>query len=141
MTPDQKDLVQASFAKVAPIADAAATIFYDRLFALDPRLRSLFAKDLTEQRRKLMAMLGVAVANLHRWEMVAPQVRELGQRHRDYGVSPADYDSVGTALIATLEIGLGAEFTPQIRDAWIACYAVVTTEMKDAADQPAHVAD
>jgi len=37
MTPAQVALVQASFAKVAPIADQAAQIFYDRLFAVAPQ--------------------------------------------------------------------------------------------------------
>jgi hypothetical protein len=37
MTPEQVALVQESFAKVAPIADQAAIMFYDRLFELAPR--------------------------------------------------------------------------------------------------------
>jgi len=37
MTPRQKELVKSSFAAVEPIADVAASIFYDRLFASTPR--------------------------------------------------------------------------------------------------------
>ena len=130
MTSEQTTLVQTSFAKVAPIADTAATLFYDRLFELNPSLRGLFNEDLREQRMKLMAMLTTAVNNLPQWEAVAPHVKQLGLRHIGYGVKPADYDTVGIALIDTLEKGLGEAFTPPVRDAWIACYTTIVAEMQ-----------
>ncbi len=133
MTPTQKQLVRTSFAKVEPIADAAAVMFYDELFVLDPQLRHLFKSDMAEQRKKLMQMLAVAVAHLDDWQTIANAVRALGQRHRGYGVSPADYDTVGTALITTLERGLGPDFTPDVREAWLACIAAVAGEMLDEA--------
>jgi hemoglobin-like flavoprotein len=130
MTSEQTTLVQTSFAQVAPIADTAATLFYDRLFELNPSLRGLFREDLREQRMKLMAMLTTAVNNLHQWHAVAPHVKQLGLRHVGYGVKAADYDTVGTALIDTLEKGLGEAFTPPVRDAWIACYTTIAAEMR-----------
>ena len=130
MTSEQTTLVQTSFAQVAPIADTAATLFYDRLFELNPSLRGLFDEDLREQRIKLMAMLTTAVNNLQQWDAVAPRVKQLGLRHVGYGVKPADYDTVGTALIDTLEKGLGDAFTPPVRDAWIACYTTIAAEMQ-----------
>jgi hemoglobin-like flavoprotein len=136
MTPAQQALVQASFAKVVPIADTAATLFYDDLFRRDPRLRALFKADLAEQRQKLMAMIGTAVANLGNWASIAPAVAALGQRHGAYGVKTDDYDTVGKALIATLEKGLGDAFTPQVREAWLACYAAVASEMMAGAETP-----
>ena len=53
----QKRLVQESFAKVEPIAEAAAGVFYNKLFELDPGLKALFKTDITELDRKLMATL------------------------------------------------------------------------------------
>lgn len=129
VTPEQKTLVQRSFAKVAPIADVAAVLFYEDLFARDPALRRLFKEDMTEQRRKLMQMLGTAVAGLRDWDRLAPAVQALGQRHVGYGVTAADYDTVGAALLATLEKGLGADFTPEVREAWVACYTAIAGEM------------
>lgn len=134
MTPEQQELVQGSFAKVAPIADLAATLFYEDLFERDPRFRSLFKNDLTEQRQKLMSMLGTAVANLRQWEKVAPTVRALGHRHVAYGVAAADYETVGAALIATLEKGLGDDFTPEVRQAWLACFVLIKTQMLEGAE-------
>ena len=129
MTPEQTALVQSSFAKVAPIADTAATLFYADLFERNPRLRPLFKADLTEQRQKLMAMLGTVVANLGQWEKLAPAVHALGRRHLAYGVAQADYATVGAALIATLEKGLGADFTPEVRAAWLVCYVAIAEQM------------
>jgi hemoglobin-like flavoprotein len=130
MTLEQTTLVQTSFAQVRPIADTAATLFYDRLFELNPSLRGLFKEDLREQRKKLMAMLATAVDNLHQWDTVAPHVKQLGLRHVGYGVKPADYDTVGSALIDTLEKGLGEAFTPPVRDARLACYTTIVAEMQ-----------
>ena len=107
MTPAQKQLVQASFARLAPSGAAVAEMFYHELFVLDPGLRKLFKSDLAQQGRKLMSMLGTAIANLDRLESVAPVVRDLGRRHAGYGVGPTDYDTVAGALIVTLEQGLG----------------------------------
>ena len=46
LTTDDIALVRMSFVRVAPIQDAAADIFYDRLFAIAPNLRALFPVDL-----------------------------------------------------------------------------------------------
>jgi hemoglobin-like flavoprotein len=136
VTPAQQALVQASFAKVVPIADTAATLFYEDLFRRNPSLRALFKEDLAEQRQKLMAMIGTAVANLGNWANIAPAVAALGERHVAYGVKTEDYDTVGKALIATLEKGLGDAFTPQVREAWLDCYAAVASEMMAGASAP-----
>lgn len=63
--------------------------------------------DLAVQLRE--AMLAMAVTNLGRWESLVPVLRELGGRHLRYGVKPVHYETVGAALLATLEKGLGKE--------------------------------
>jgi hemoglobin-like flavoprotein len=133
MTPDQVKLVQESFAKVAPIADKAADLFYDRLFAIAPELRALFPEELKSQKIKLMQMLATAVNNLHQMEKIVPAVQDLGKRHAGYGVTDTHYEPVGAALLWTLEQGLGPAFTPPTREAWTATYATVASLMKDAA--------
>ncbi len=135
MTPESQKLVRESFAKVAPIAPAAAAMFYDRLFVLDPGLRPLFNGDMTEQGRKLMAMIGTAVANLHNLDAVVPAVQDLGRRHADYGVRPEHYAIVADALLWTLGQGLGDDFTPDTRDAWVEAYTILAGVMREAAGQ------
>ena len=133
MTPEQVRLVQDSFAKVRPIADTAADLFYGRLFEIAPQVRALFPDDMSEQKKKLMAMLGLAVTNLNRPEVVAPAVQDLGRRHVAYGTQEAHYAPVGAALLWTLEQGLGADFTPDVREAWTETYGLVAGLMKSAA--------
>lgn len=141
MTPAQVALVEDSFRHVAPIAGPAASIFYQRLFDLDPGLRPLFAHaDMTEQGRKLMAAIGFVVGNLRRPEAVLPAVAELGRRHGGYGVQPGHYATVGKALLDTLEEGLGEGFTPEVRDAWASAYGLLAQVMQDAAPTPARAA-
>ena len=129
MDPEQQHFVRASFAKVAPIADTAAAMFYDRLFATDPTLRPLFKGDMVVQGRLLMTMIKTAVENVHRLDQILPAVRDLGRRHARYGVKAADYDTVAGALLGTLEHALGPEFTPAVRDAWLAYYQSIAAEM------------
>ena len=137
MTNEQIKLVQDSFKQVAPIAETAAQLFYARLFELDPDLELLFKGNLTEQGRKLMQMLGLAVNSLDRMEQLLPVVRSLGTRHVTYGVRDKDYDTVGQALLWTLGKGLGEGFTPDVEAAWTTVYATLASEMQSGAAMPA----
>lgn len=139
MTPKQKLLVQATFAQVTPIADRSAALFYRRLFELDPSLKPLFRGDMQEQGKKLMRMIAIAVNGLDRLGELLPAVQDLGRRHVNYGVTAAHYDTVGAALLWTLEQGLGPAFTPQVRDAWSTVYGLLAQTMIDAAyGEPSH---
>ena len=135
VTNTQKVFVQESFAAVMPIADDAAALFYRRLFELDPSLERMFKGDMTEQRRKLMQMLTAAVKGLDRLDQLVPVVEDLGRRHAGYGVADSHYDTVGAALLWTLEKGLGNAFTPEVKDAWIAVYGLLAGTMKNAAKE------
>jgi hemoglobin-like flavoprotein len=126
MTPEQVKLVQDSFAKVAPISDQAAEIFYERLFMVAPQVRTLFPDDMTEQRRKLMATLAVVVNGLTNLEAILPAASALAKRHVEYGAEPAHYPVVGEVLLWTLERGLGANWTPDVADAWTSAYATLS---------------
>jgi nitric oxide dioxygenase len=141
MTPDQVKLVQRSFAKVLPIADKAATLFYDRLFETEPAVKPLFHGDMAEQRRKLVATLAAVVAGLGNLETVLPAASALAKRHVDYGVKPEHYESVGSALLWTLERGLGDGWTPDLARAWWAAYGTLSGFMIDEAYGPAAAAE
>ena len=140
MTPLQIQTVQDSFAIVAPDRDLVATLFYRRLFELDPSLAPLFTGDMTEQGRKLMAMLALIVRSLEQVGGLVPVLATMGARHRHYGVTEAHYETVGTALLWTLERGLGAAFTPHVRDSWAAAYRLVAETMIDGARRSARAA-
>jgi hemoglobin-like flavoprotein len=126
MTPDQIQLVQQSFAKVAPISEQAAVIFYDRLFEVAPAVKAMFPADLTEQRKKLMATLAYVVNGLGHLESVLPAASALAMRHVSYGAKAEHYPVVGGALLWTLEKGLGEAWTPDVAAAWTAAYGTLS---------------
>jgi hemoglobin-like flavoprotein len=129
-------LVQSSWEQVLPIADTAAQLFYRRLFEIDPALKALFSQtDMVEQRKKLMQMITVAVRGLERIDELLPAIEALGRRHRGYGVSDEHYETVGAALLWTLEQGLGPAFTPEVRAAWTETYTVLAAVMQRGARQ------
>jgi len=135
MTPEQVEMVQSSWDKVKPIQDTAADLFYGKLFELDPDLRPIFPEDMTEQKKKLMQMISTAVSGLSRLEEIIPAVQALGRRHVNYKVTPAMYDTVGAALLDTLEKGLGDAWTEPLKEAWVLTYTTLAKTMIDAAEE------
>ncbi|MBZ5608654.1 MAG: hemin receptor [Acidobacteriia bacterium] len=140
MTSSQIELVQASFQMIQPVAPDVARMFYSRLFEIDPALRPMFRGDLEEQGRKLMQMLGYAVGALRRLDQIVPAVEDLGRRHAHYGVRDEDYTKVAEALLWTLTKCLGASFTAEMCEAWIAVYGAMTAAMKRGASAVATAA-
>jgi hemoglobin-like flavoprotein len=129
MTPDQIKAIHDSFAKVIPISEQAAALFYGRLFEIAPEVKPLFRGDIEEQGRKLMAMLAAVVNGLGNLETILPEASALAKRHIDYGVKAADYAPVGAALLWTLQRGLGSQWTPELAAAWTEAYTVLSEFM------------
>ena len=130
------DLVRSSFALVQPIASQAAAIFYDNLFQADPSLRALFRGNMAHQGERLMSMIGSALGMLDRPAELLPVLRTLGARHHGYGVQGRHYAVVGDALLKTLEQGLGAAFTVEVREAWVELYCVISGTMMEGMREP-----
>ncbi|OWU83688.1 hemin receptor [Oceanicola sp. 22II-s10i] len=134
MDDTQITLVQSSFAKVVPIKDAAAGLFYADLFETAPHVKPLFANaDMTEQGNKLMATLAVVVGGLRDLDKMVPVAQALAVKHVGYGVEAEHYGAVGASLLRTLEKGLGADFTPEVNAAWTSAYTTLSGVMIDAA--------
>jgi nitric oxide dioxygenase len=129
VTPEQVELVQQSFAKVAPISEQAAVLFYNRLFEVAPSVKAMFPADMTEQRKKLMATLAIVVNGLGHLESVLPAASALAKRHVSYGARSEHYSVVGGALLWTLEKGLGKAWTPETAAAWTAAYTTLSGYM------------
>lgn len=132
MSPNQIRLVQSTWQQVLPISDQAAELFYGRLFQLEPSYRRLFKTDQKAQGRKLMQMISTAVNGLPKLDTIVPAVEDLGRRHLEYNVTEEMYDTVGEALLWTLEQGLGDKFTPEVADAWSETYNTLADVMKSA---------
>jgi nitric oxide dioxygenase len=142
MTPDQIKLVQQSFAKVAPISDQAAIIFYNRLFEVAPQVKAMFPENMTEQRKKLMATLAVVVNGLSDLPSILPAASALAIRHVSYGARREHYPVVGATLLYTLEKGLGEAWTPEVAAAWTAAYETLSNYMMaEAYGRPSQAAE
>ena len=86
MTPHQQNLIKESFGMVAPIAEQAAEIFYNRMFELDPSTQPLFAHtEMSDRYRTLMQTLTVVVKSIDNLDPLVPAVQTLGRRHGSYG--------------------------------------------------------
>lgn len=132
MTPRQKELVQTSWSQVVPIADTAASLFYGRLFEIDPSLKAMFTSDIKEQGKKLMNMITVAVRGLDDLGTLVPAVQALGKRHVGYGVKDEHYATVAVALLWTLEKGLGEAWSDEVKESWVVVYTILADTMKQA---------
>lgn len=129
MTKDQIALMQKSWARVLPMKAQVGMIFYGKLFEAAPQVRHLFKDDVSAQAGKLVMILGYVVAKLNHMEELLPEVKKLGERHRHFGAEPAHYEVVGQCLIETLEEGLGNDWTPEVRDAWVTAYNTLKNVM------------
>ena len=129
MTPTDIALVRAGFSRLAPDAERIGLAFYERMFALDISLRTLFPEDMRPQAGHLMAALAMVVDSLDNLAPVLAKVKALGRRHASYGVEPGDLATGGVALLDTLAAELGAAFTAEARAAWSAAYGTLADAM------------
>ena len=139
MTPRQLGLIRDTFASIRPGAPRTARLFYERLFELDPSLRALFSSDLDVQSERLMRALSMVIDRLERIHELVPMLHELGRRHSAFGVRRRDYDTVGAALLCTLELELGVSFDAESRAAWADAYALLAATMQ-AGSEAQHAA-
>lgn len=131
-------LVQQSWNRIRPIATQAAQLFYRNLFERDPQLRQMFRGDMEAQGQRLMQMIGMAVGRLDDLDTLVPALRALGQRHTSFGVRLEHYDTVGAALLDTLQQGLGDAFTAEVRKAWAEVYGIIVVAMTEPANELLH---
>lgn len=134
MSPEQKYHIRKSFAQLESQGSVPALVFYRRLFEIDPKLRPMFKTDIEIQAAKLFDMLGVLITHLERTALLEAELRLMGQRHAGYGVQPEHYSTVGQALLDMLEETLRKDFTPAVREAWIALYGAVSSTMQAGAE-------
>lgn len=134
MNSQQIALVRDSWTRVAKHPDQAAATFYGRLFEVYPEVRHLFKGEIDEQGEKLMRMIGKAVAALDDLEPLERVIKMMGARHSGYGVLEEDYPKLADALFWTLEQGLGDDFTPATRAAWVSVYDDLAELMQEGAE-------
>jgi A/G-specific adenine glycosylase len=133
MTPRHIELIQSSFEQVKSMVALAATVFYERLFALDPALRPLFPEDLTEG-QPLAGTLAIIVGRLNRPEQLIPLLEDIGRRQTAYGIRQDHYPLFEQALLSTLSRGLAEAFTSEVEAAWSAAWQMLSSIVRTAAE-------
>ena len=126
---EQLDLIRQSLLYVHPIAEQIAKSFYARLFEVTPHLQKLFTGDMHRQGAMLMTSLELAVSNLDDPENIMPAIQALGERHVSYGVKAEYYPLARQAYLWALEKHLGEQFTPALKEAWVAAFDALTEAM------------
>ena len=123
-------IVREDWEKFERVADQAAALLYERLFALDRKLRLLFPLDLEEQKLKIIRILGASIYGLSDPDVLVPILHTLGRKHVAYGVRPQDYATLSEALLWTLKQNLGAAFDEEHEAAWTRVCAVLAQHMQ-----------
>jgi NAD(P)H-flavin reductase/hemoglobin-like flavoprotein len=130
-------IIKESFTHLESDADNAVAYFYSRLFAANPRLRTLFPAAMDVQRDRFFGALTKIVWSLDSPDALAAYLGRLGRDHRKFGVLPEHYAAVGTALLATVRKFARGDWTEQVEAAWTEAYAEVARLMTDAATEDA----
>lgn len=135
MTKHTIELVRGSWAKVAAIdMEIVGGLFYNRLFEEMPEVKPMFSRTpLPEQSKKLLTMLSYIIAKLDKLEDILEEVARLARRHTQYGVKDEHYMAVGSALLWTLQKGLGEHWNNELADAWTEVYTTLADAMMAAA--------
>lgn len=116
MTPDQIGKVEDVIRQLQDHPEFAAR-FYERLFEVAPQTRPMFS-DVDAQQRKLADELQVMVSLLGDLGTLEERARELGERHRGYGVRAGHYRIAREAMAASVHDVLGDDFGPEEQAAW-----------------------
>jgi nitric oxide dioxygenase len=124
--------IKTSWSYVMKDAEEAGTLFYQKLFRLDPSLRLLFRHDINAQATKLTNMVTCIIARLQCMDDVKRVITALAARHVQYGAKPEHYQTVGQALLWTLESVLVNRWDDDTRTAWMEVYTLVATTMINA---------
>lgn len=126
---DQIELVRDSFVQIVLDPDGAARLFYDRLFELAPETRPLFRNDMVQQGRHLIETLGKVVTGLSSLNVMIPSLRQLAERHVDYGVEDRHYAVAGDALIHMVTVHGGPTIDNATVEAWRTVYTLIANIM------------
>ena len=133
MTKEQILLIKKTwsvFREIDPVL--IGDVFYSKLFFDTPHLENLFHTPKEDQSKKLVEMLSVIVGRLDSLEELTEEIKQLAIRHVQYGVKEQHYKAVGTALLWTLQQGLGSDWNEKVKEAWAACFQILSDTMINA---------
>jgi methyl-accepting chemotaxis protein len=127
------ELLEQSFALLAPQAEELVRRFYDALFAQYPQLKPLFANTTqAEQEKKLLAALKLVINSLRKPTALKKALAELGAKHQGYGAEAEHYRAVGDTLLGVMADMAGEHWTPEVDKAWNEALRAISESMLKA---------
>jgi nitric oxide dioxygenase len=122
--------LEATLELVKPRANEFLESFYQNLFTDYPATQALFQRsDMKKQKIMLLNALAFTVNNLRDPEKLDQTLKDLGDRHVQYGALSEHYTLFGKSLLKTFEQYLGADWTPDTQTAWLGAYNAIAARM------------
>ncbi len=135
MTNKEITMIENSWDYIILNVEEAGELFYSRLFEIDPGLRALFKSDVRAQSGKLTSMITFLVQKLNSLDEIKKDIVALALRHNNYHVKAEHYQTVGEALLWTLEQGLGPQWNEDLKSAWTKLYVALSNMMIEASQK------
>jgi NAD(P)H-flavin reductase len=126
-------LIRDTWALVEPQTDQITRFFYGVLFSIAPDTRELFPVNMELQRSRFLRALIHVIHQVDQPAEILPFLHQLGRDHRKFGVIAEHYETVGTALLASLKRYAGEAWTDSVERAWAQAYTVMASAMTEAA--------
>lgn len=127
-------LLRSSFDLVLERQPDLTPRFYEILFSRYPQVRPLFGRRSQQEQAKMLQEALVAVVDhLEDATWLEDNLRAMGRKHVEYGVTEEMYDWVGDSLLSTLAEVAGDEWTPELEAAWKEAYGAIASLMKAGA--------
>lgn len=129
MTSREIALIQNSFRQLVHVSDQAGSIFFARLFELDPTFRLLFQGDLRVQSQQMVQTVRYFVTSLDQLPQTLTAMRQAGLNHAEE-IPDAHFQHFCDAMLWTLSRNLGRGFTQEVRDAWAKAFWMLSEAMR-----------
>jgi len=137
LTENQIQLIEESFAAVAPRGAALVARFHELLFNDYPELKPTSESDPHQQQKKLLGALVLVVENLRKPEKLQPALEQLGINQNDYKVVQEQHQAIGSTLLKTLAEFAGDMWYRQLEEAWTAAYGAISEQLIETAEPAA----
>ena len=131
------DRLETSFQLLAPRGPELVDRFYAHLFSENPGVRPMFPKDMSGQKKKLLASLVLIIQNIRKTEALIEPLKEMVRRHVEYGTQPAHYPIVRDSLIGVMQDMAGSAWNQQLTEDWTAALNLVAGVMLEGAKEAA----
>ncbi|MEY8240663.1 MAG: globin domain-containing protein, partial [Cycloclasticus sp.] len=127
------EVLESSFALLAPVAEEMIGQFYTRLFERYPGVIPMFENTTQAQQvTKLVAAIKLTIENLRNPDTLVGVLLAMGERHQGYGAEEGHYIAVRDTLLEVMQQYAGDQWTEEINDAWTGALNLIADTMLSA---------